>query len=149
MSGIERRSQIDTETFKALLLINGGGTVALISTLSFILTKEGLEPLTRAILFGILIMIFGLAFAIAHNHFRRRCSLKYETHGMNPPKGRVLGIGLPSPTVCFLSWLLMWLSVSTFFIAGLVIAVTGLVTVEQKSGNRNQLEFNQQILIDQ
>jgi hypothetical protein len=129
MPGIERRSQIDTETFKALLLINGGGAVALLSILASILEKDNLKSLARAILVGLLILMAGLASAIIHNHLRRRCSLIYEQHQMNPPKGQVLGISLPSPTVCFFSWLFMWGSVLAFVSAGALIAIVGICTI--------------------
>jgi hypothetical protein len=52
--GIERRAQIDTETFKGLLAINGGGTIALLSFLAAILNKAnitpGVTPLIHAVL---------------------------------------------------------------------------------------------------
>jgi hypothetical protein len=45
MAGIERRSQIDTETFKALLVINGGAVVALLGLLTAVLKFPDHLPL--------------------------------------------------------------------------------------------------------
>jgi len=36
-NGVEQRAQIDTETVRALLVINGGGAIALLSLLPTIL----------------------------------------------------------------------------------------------------------------
>ena len=59
-SGVERRSQIDTETVRALLLINGGGVVALLSLIPSILDIDGYERLAFHILIGVSILMFGL-----------------------------------------------------------------------------------------
>jgi hypothetical protein len=135
-SQLEIRAQIDTETVKALLVANGGGAIALLSILSSILDKEGYESLALAILSGVLILICGLAFAIIHNHLRRRCSLKYESHNMHPPKGKLLGIKLPQPTVCFFSLLFMWSSILAFVISAILVAVVGICSVAQLKDQR-------------
>lgn len=120
---------MDVETFKGLLAINGGGTVALLGFLAAILNRTGTAALAKAVLVAVLLQIFGLAAAIVHNHLRRRCSLMYEAHGMRPPSGKLLGLNLPSPTVCFFSWGFMWLSLALFLTAGLVVAIVGLRTL--------------------
>jgi hypothetical protein len=129
MAGIEQRAQIDTETFKGLLAINGGGTIALLSFLAAILNKPNVTALAHAVLWGVLVMMLGVAAAVVHNHLRRRCSLLYEHHNGKPPAGRLLGLSLPSPIVCFCSWACMWISLASFLTAGLVVAVTGLFLV--------------------
>lgn len=129
-NGIERRSQIDTETVRALVLINGGGAIALLSLLPSILDNTQYQCLARAILIGIPILMFGLVFAVVHNHLRRRCSLHYEQHGMTPPKGRLLGIPLWEPTICCVSTLCMWLSVAAFVFAGSYVALSGIIGLE-------------------
>jgi hypothetical protein len=73
--------------------------------------------------------MFGLAAAIVHNHLRRRCSLIYELHNGRLPQGKLFGFTLPSPTICFFSWLCMWLSLVTFVVAGVIVAITGLQTI--------------------
>lgn len=127
--GVERRSQIDTETVKALLLINGGGAIALLSLLPSILDKDGYNSLALAILFGVVIFMFGLVSAVIHNRLRRKCSLHYDHYNMKPPKGVLLGFRLPEPTICCVSTFFMWASIIAFFLAGLAVALTGIVTI--------------------
>src|SRR5262245_25835072 len=84
-NGVDRRAQIDNETVKGLLLLNGGGAVALLSAFSALVGKEGFEPLLSAILWAVFGMMLGSVWAIFHNHYRRKCSLHYELHKMSPP----------------------------------------------------------------
>ena len=81
----EIRAQIDTEVVKGLLLINGGGVVALLAFLPSILDKGGYEILVKSVLAGLLFFQVGLLFAVIHNRFRRECSLTYDQYKMNPP----------------------------------------------------------------
>lgn len=129
--GVSRRAQIDLETVRALLLVNGGGAVALLSVFSPILNKDGYEPLAKAILIGVIILMVGLASAIIHNHLRRHCSLMYERHHMRPPRGFFLGFQLWAPRVCCASTVCLWISVITFVSAGSFVAYTGIVTLSQ------------------
>jgi hypothetical protein len=126
-NGVDRRGQIDTETVKALLLINGGGVVALLTLFGSVLGKKGYENLARAILVGVLTLMFGLVCTVIHNRLRRKCSLHYDVHDMSPPAGRLLGLQLREPTICVVSILFMWLSVVAFFSAGTFVAVYGLL----------------------
>ena len=102
MDGKEIRAQIDTETVKGLLLINGGGVVALLAFLPSILGKPGYEPLARAILWGLVLFQGGLVATLIHNHLRRRCSLAYDC---SESKVKFLGKGLAEPWVCHFSHL--------------------------------------------
>ena len=129
-SGVERRSQIDTETVKALLLINGGGAIALLTTFSQIIGKSGYEKLAPAILIAILFLIFGLMCAVVHNRLRRMCSLHYEHHNMRPPRGRLFGFELWEPTICSISTVFLWLSVAAFIFAGSYVACRGIVIAD-------------------
>ena len=65
MAGIDIRAGVDTETFKALLLLNGGGAVALLTLFAAILDQASSKPIQRAILWGVVAMIFGLVVAVA------------------------------------------------------------------------------------
>jgi hypothetical protein len=132
-NGVERRAQIDIETFKALLLINGGGAVSLLAIFSQIIRVPGYEKLAIAIMVGVLILVVGLSCAVVHNVLRRRCSLHYDHHGMRPPKGRLFGIELPEPTVCFFSWRFLELSVAAFVIAAAFVAWHGIVVVQDSA----------------
>lgn len=50
--GVSRRSQIDTELGKGLLLMHGGGSIALLAFLPTILQNPDYLPLSKAILWG-------------------------------------------------------------------------------------------------
>src|SRR4029079_7167265 len=99
-NGVERRSEIDTETVKALLLINGGGIATLLTGFSQVLGKGGYEPLASDILVGVLILMGGAVCAVVPNRLRRQCSLHDDLHNMRPAKGRIFGIPLWEPTIC-------------------------------------------------
>jgi hypothetical protein len=123
------RAQIDTETARGLLVANGGGAVALLAALTAILDRDGYEPLAKAMLIGVLVMMLGVALAIVHNHFRRLCSLEHQLHDMNPPKGTIFGVQLWAPLVCCISVVCMGLSVATFVGGGGYVALSGIATV--------------------
>ena len=59
-SGQSRRAEIDTATVRALLLMHGGGSVALLTFLSSVLSEEGLRPLILWVLIGILYFHVGM-----------------------------------------------------------------------------------------
>jgi hypothetical protein len=122
MAGIDRRAEIDTETVRALLLANGGGAVALLAFLSTVFGTEGLRPLAPYVIAALALFMLGLVAAIVHNHLRRRCSLAYE---QGRPKARILGRECPEPGVCLWSWAMMYLSVGSFFLAGMVVCIGG------------------------
>jgi hypothetical protein len=128
-NGIERRSQIDTETVRALLLINGGGAVALLTLLPALLANSDLRPLVSAIFIGVLLLMVGLVSAVIHSRFRRECSLIYDQHDMRPPHGHLFGMKLSKPRVCFISDFYMWLSIFAFFGAGSFVAVVGIRSI--------------------
>lgn len=134
-NGIELRSQIDTETFKGLLAINGGGALALLSFVAALLNKGDenairyLSPLLHAALLGIVFLMVGVTAAVVHNYLRRRCSLVFQRHNYRPPNGRLFGFTLTTPTVCFFSLTCMWLSLALFVSAGVAVAIVGLQTI--------------------
>ncbi|MCC6947173.1 MAG: hypothetical protein IT539_05325 [Bradyrhizobiaceae bacterium] len=128
-NGVGQRLQIDRETARGLLLANGGGAVALLFALTQILDQPSYDPLTHAMFVGVLVMLFGVALAIAYYHLHRRCLLVHEQHHMNPPKARLFGIALGAPAVCITAAVCMWLSVLTFLGAGSYVAWTGIATL--------------------
>lgn len=125
-NGLQIRATIDSETAKALLLLNGGGAVALLAFLPTVIDREGYQPLARAVLYGVLMLMSGLVSAVIHNHLRRHCSLRYEKHDGRPPNGRLLGITLWAPGICCASQVFMGLSPTLFLAAGVNIVLTGL-----------------------
>lgn len=130
-NGVDRRAQIDTETVKALLLMNGAGAGALLTFLPTSLSKPEYLPLAKAIFIGLMIFGVGLVFAVIHNRLRRKCSLIYDQHAMRPPSGTIFGIDLGEPRVCFISIVFMFLSLVAFVVAGGYVAVSGLQTISQ------------------
>src|SRR3954468_13740442 len=84
-SGMEIRAEMDAEGVKALLLINGGGAVALLALLPQVLDKQAFRPLAVAAIWALLMYVLGLVCAVVHNRLRRKCSLEYErAHGCSP-----------------------------------------------------------------
>lgn len=129
-SGVKIRAEIDQETVKGLLLINGGGVASILTILSAAIGKNGYEPLVSAAFFGMLGFGFGLLFAILHNMLRRHCSLIYERHSMQPPPGRLFGghgPNLKSPSVCWWSRSFSYLSVAAFVCAGMYVCAWGVI----------------------
>ena len=111
--GLEIRAQIDTELVKGLLIINGGGSIALLTFLPTILGKPEYLPLSKAVLWGLFSFQIGLVSAVIHNRLRRVCSLEFEKYNYNPPPCKVFPISLfkfrnDAPCVCRASVMLMW-----------------------------------------
>jgi ABC-type Fe3+ transport system permease subunit len=122
---------MDIETYKGLLVINGGGAIALLSFLAAILNKPGGTQVTliHALLWAVMLMMVGLVAAVLHNQLRRQCSLVHDQKGPRPPSGSLWGRDLREPTVCFFSKVFMGLSLVAFIVAGLVVAIVGLRTL--------------------
>lgn len=132
-TGVEIRAAIDTENVKGLLLINGGGAVALLALLPTVLGKPEYTPLTKSILWGLLSCQVGLLSAVIHNRLRRVCSLVYEAAQANSPAYpdpcRLFGWTLREPCVCMWSIGFLWLSTLSFVVAGLFVFAGGLCVV--------------------
>lgn len=118
---LEIRAQIDTENVKALLLINGGASVALLALLSRVIGIESCEPLTQGILSALLAFQMGLVAAIVHKRLRRKCSQIYQSHGYKPPPCKFLGIKLMEPCICHVSIIIMWGSLLAFIVGILLV----------------------------
>lgn len=129
--GRETRAAIDSETVRGLLLINGGGAVALLAFLSSIIGKPDFSALAQAIIWAIFLFQVGLVAAIVHNRFRRLCSLEYAKKQENRKQCTLFGRGLREPCICHWSTGAMWASILSFLAAGLVVLVTGLCMVKQ------------------
>lgn len=132
--GLEIRAQIDSENAKSLLLINGGAAVALLAFLPSILGKTGLEPVSQAVLCALCAFLLGLAAAFTHNRLRRICSMIWEGSGYQPARCHFLPVWISErePCVCFLSTLIMWLSLFAFIIGGSIVAYGGFNLVGYK-----------------
>lgn len=132
--GMQIRAQIDSESVKGLLLLNGGGAIALLAFLPTILGKEEFEVLVKFILFGLLLFQSGLVFAVVHNRLRRICSLQYESAYTSSPQDhpkpcKRFGHQFAEPCVCIMSTTFMWASLAMFLLAGLLVFSGGMCVV--------------------
>jgi len=127
--GRETRAAIDSETVRGLLLINGGGAVALLAFLPVVLQKPELESLAKAIILAVFTFQAGLACAVIHNRFRRLCSFEYAKKERKrcAPFGREWR----EPCICHWSIGFMWSSIILFLVAGFLVlnAALGVVGV--------------------
>jgi hypothetical protein len=116
-SGAEIRASIDNETVRALILINGGGSLALVAFLPALLADAQYQPLMRGIFQALMLFQGGLLSAIAHNHLRRRCSAVWD---VAPRVAGWVGRLCREPCVCCWSHTFMFLS-AVFFTAAVVM----------------------------
>lgn len=118
--GRKVRADISTENVKGLILINGGGAIALLAFLPHIIKDPGYNILATSILWSLLTYQAGLAFAVIHNHLRTKCSIIYEDNDYSPSE---------EPLVCTISKICMWLSAASFLIAGFIVFIGGMCTI--------------------
>jgi ABC-type polysaccharide/polyol phosphate export permease len=131
--GRETRAAIDSETVRGLLLINGGGAVALLAFLSSIIGKPEFSLLTQAVMLATFLFQVGLVAAVVHNRFRRLCSLEYAKKQENRKSCTLFGRALKEPCICHWSTGFMWASILAFVVAGVVVLVAGLCVARQSS----------------
>ena len=130
--GLIIRAQIDSESVRHVMLVNGGGSVALIALLPNVLYT----PLVLAVLLSLSIWLFGLTLAVIHSVLRRKCSSVYEKNDMAPPVGKtVLGINPKQPWVCWWCWRTLYASIAAFLIGGVLMVAMGLANIDQLSTN--------------
>ena len=137
--GVKIRAQIDTDSMKAMLAVAGGGSVALLAFLPYLLGKQDMAALTRAVVWALLYYQLSLVVCLVHNVLRRHCSAKYEAAWAEtvpgkpikqPEPGSVLGVKLKKhPTVCFWSWTFLWLAVVAFAAGSFEILLGGLAVL--------------------
>jgi hypothetical protein len=72
----KQRNEAATELVKALLIINGGGAVALLAFLQAIWVPS--HVLAKPTVIGIAFLAFGALLAAAFHLFRHQASLKYQ-----------------------------------------------------------------------
>ena len=133
-SGLEIRAEIDAQIAKVLILIHGGGSIALLTFLQFVLAeKSEYDALAYGILWGLVCYQIGIIFAIIYSWLTRKCSLVYEQNKMTPPPcGNFLGIAFKKPCVCHIRIGFMYLSLMAFVLAGFFVFRGGRETLEQK-----------------
>jgi hypothetical protein len=136
--GVELRAAIDTETVRALQLINGGMAAGLVTMLPTIIRDSAYGTLGYWMIAAIGFAALGLVAATIHNRLRRKCSLEHA-------KGYSADIGYGSwilrkcqsetnePRVCTQSVISMWGSLILFCVGAIAIG-TGFVTVHASAG---------------
>lgn len=131
--GKNARLQIDSETVRALLIVNGGGAVALLALLPSIIDTAVYRPLVYGALIALLSFVIGLLSAVLHSHLRRRCDLAYERAQSNSPNVplpcQFFGMTFREPCVCEASKFFMWLSISAFGLGGLAVVISGFIAL--------------------
>lgn len=128
--GVRVRAQIDSESVRNVMLVNGGGSVALIALLPNVLYT----PLVTAVLLTLSIWLIGLTLAVTHSVLRRKCSLTYESYKMSPPPGRsVFGIKPKQPWVCWWSWRSLYASIVAFLAGGVLMVALSFSHIEELS----------------
>ena len=128
--GLKIRAQIDSESVRNVMLVNGGGSVALITLLPNILNT----PLVFGVLVALSFWLFGLTLAVLHSVLRRKCSLVYEQYKMAPPPGKPFLLIKPKePWVCWWSWKSLYSSIVIFLVGGALIVIFGFVHIEELS----------------
>jgi hypothetical protein len=130
----ELRAGIDTETVRALQLINGGMAAGLITMLPTIVHDPGYKNLGLWMLAAVACAAAGLVSATIHNHFRRHCSLAHDSgHGYANPYTALFMVfwqSRPGETrVCTKSNMAMWISL-ILFVIGASLVGCGFLQVE-------------------
>jgi len=139
-SGYEIRAEIDSALAKSLILVNGGGVIALLAFLPETITNPEFKTLATSIVWALLLLQFGILFGLLHTWLRRRCNLDYEVAEASSPTYpdpwtlRIYRFKhvFREPRNCVLSWFCALLSGVMFFIGGLIVFIGGLCTI---SGN--------------
>ena len=120
--GLEIRAAIDTETVKALQVLNGGAAAGLMTLLPLIVEKPDLKYLAVGAVRGLIFTAAGLVLAVIHNRLRRKCSLEYDKFSADRERPcRWVPTWMHSvpnePCICTRSVAAMWLSLAAFVVA--------------------------------
>lgn len=129
----ETRAVIDSETVRGLLLINGGGAVALLAFLSTILGKPGFVGLSQAVIWATFVFQAGLVAAVIHNRFRRLCSFEYSKKQESRKQCSLFGTVLREPCICHWSTGFMWASILAFLLGGLIVLIGGICVLGESA----------------
>lgn len=125
--GVKLRAQADIESVRNVMLVNGGGSVALLALLPAILGT----PLVFGVLLTLAIWLLGLTLVVIHSVLRRKCSLVYEQNSMSPPPGKAWFCFKPNePWVCWLGWWCLYASILAFLIGGVVMVWVGFANID-------------------
>jgi hypothetical protein len=106
-TGLEIRAGIDQENIRALLLIHGGASIALLAFLPVAL--RDIRLLVPYALLALGSYQIGLVLALLSTVFRRKCSLNYEGKSTDAEKLEAEQSG-----ACRATWGLLWASIAVF-----------------------------------
>jgi len=137
--GVKIRAQIDSESVRAVMLVTGGGCVALLA----LLPKVMGTPLVVGMIYALACWLASLTLVLIHNVLRRRCSMVYEPYlkrDEQPPPGKPRFwrmYGMPralvvptEPWVCWWSWQFLYASIALFLIGGAVMSGFGFANLD-------------------
>ncbi|MEA3108765.1 MAG: hypothetical protein QOI88_3370 [Gammaproteobacteria bacterium] len=130
--GVELRAAIDTETVRALQLINGGMAAGLVTMLPTIIRDSAYGTLGYWMIAAIGFAALGLVAATIHNRLRRKCSVEH-TKGHNADVSysswilRKCQSAPGEPRVCTQSVISMWTSLILFCLGAIAIG-TGFIS---------------------
>ena len=137
--GVKIRAQIDTESVRAVMLVTGGGSVALIALIPKIMGT----PLVEGLIYTLALWLLSLTLVVIHNVLRRHCSNIYEPYlkkGEQPPPGdphfRIVcgfprAVVIPNvPWVCWWSWRFLYPSIAFFLVGGIVMAIFAVANID-------------------
>ena len=137
--GVRMRAQIDTESVRAVMLVTGGGCIALLALLPTIAGTR----LVVGMMWTFACWLASLTLVLIHNVLRRHCSNIYQWHWDNrkaqPPAGKQrLWVDPKVPWVCWWSWRFLYSSIALFAIGGAVIVGYGFVSMDELMSQPNQ-----------
>ena len=126
---LEQRGHLDMQTVRSLILINGGGAVALLSVFAAIAGKldtPGLRSFVAALLIGVILFMGGLLTAVLNNHYMRVCSLH---NALKRPRVDSWFFD-PEPPVCHRAHYCRYFSMGFFMAGGITVAIGGFLMLK-------------------
>jgi hypothetical protein len=108
---------MDRDTVRVLVVLNGGGAVALLALLPNMFKVPEFLPITKAVMVAVIIQIVGLVLTVFHNMCRRECSR------INQELGYTKEADMSS--ACQWSRQLRIGAIFCFAVSGLTVAFTG------------------------
>lgn len=118
--GIAQRAQMDIETIRFLVLINGGGLVALATLLAVLIEAHEMH-FVPYVLISAGVLVVGVVVAVIGNMCRRQCSLD---HWNEWEKGKKLD---PPTDACVWSSWCMYISTGAFSLAAVFVVLAGMI----------------------
>lgn len=111
-----RRSEMHAQGVKGLLIVNGGGILALLTFATRIMeSDQQAAPLINVIIVAIAVLGLGLIAALPINHFRYEAS-RHSDSAKTKRRGQRYGLA---------HRILFWMSL-VFFFAGVTVALVGM-----------------------